>query len=217
VIVSERRRETYACAGRPARGSGGLKLMLLMLPLLPLGLEAKVIDNFGTTLGVSSSYADYAWIPANERVGFTAGIFADWGDGFLRTSAEYTQRGFYIDAHRDTGATMDYLSISVNVKLMASSTRVQPFLTTGPRLDLLLGHANLGGLIPTYMDSGFRPVNLGWDIGAGVKIPLGYVALMPEVSYRIDIGDEYAYFGNWSSVAFRTRSIQVGVGLGFLR
>lgn len=203
---------------------------LLLLMFLPTNsVFAQLIKTYGfkiaaTSAGQDFDYTDFS-VNTKRRIGFNAAVFVEWLDlpffSFV-TQMEYAQRGMGMDVilTASTGPEeigritddnrVDYLSIPLFVKLTVPMGIISPFLSLGPRLDVLLGHkSGFFGFGNVY--DRFRKSNVGGTVSLGAElVNVLPITLTLEVRYNKDFRDSYST----PRLRVRNNSFDVWVGAG---
>ncbi len=172
-------------------------------------LEAKILHSFSVKAGLVIAHQDfdYAHIPDpqwDSRLGFCAGGFVEWLEGsrfHVLTEALYVQKGMNTEVEgRDennmpTGTVtldqrVDYLSVTVALKLGLKSPVISPYILAGPRADILLGYDVGEGYDALYDE--FKSVEFGADAGVGTELCLGHLPVfLVEFRYSPDFTSAY--------------------------
>ena len=161
-----------------------------------------------------------------RRVGFNAGIFAEWLDVpffSVLTQVEYAQRGtgeeFVVTGPsgpepigtKTLYARLDYVSVPVLGKIILQTGQISPYVLAGPRADFLLGYKSDEGLFSGVYDS-FKKTTWGGSAGIGVQVKsLLPVTLIAEARYNFDFADSYR--SDLMNVRNNSVDFWLGVGL----
>lgn len=165
-------------------------------------------------------------IEPKRRAGFNVAGFVEWLDlpfFSIVSQIEYAQRGMRYEIQQ-TGPggpeiiaivtrynRVDYLSIPLFAKFSLPAHAISPFLSLGPRFDILLGYKSDEDAYNFVYDD-FKKTMLGGTISIGCETnALLPFSLILEARYNFDLADSYAT----QSLKVRNSSIDIWMGAAF--
>lgn len=205
-----------------------MKLTLILfffLILFPLEATSQPIRGYGVKVALTSANQTIGPLETNRRKGFNVAGYVEWLTipyFSVLTQMEYVQRGMTVDfvvtgpfgpepiGRLTMDNRVDYLSISVLLKIALPSITVRPFAMAGPRIDFPIGHRTDDDELGEVYDK-FKTI-FGGSVGVGVET----AALLPvtitfEARYNIDFSDSYV----GPAIAIRNNAFDFWLGVGF--
>jgi hypothetical protein len=205
-------------------------IILLGCLLSPNDSNAQLVKAYGPKVAFTSAHQDFNYtytdVEVKRRNGFNAALFVEWLNlPFISavTQLEYVQRGMGMEFVR-TGPEgpevvgrftrynrVDYLSIPQLAKIAIPVGMFSPYLSTGPRIDFLLGYKSDDGLFNAVYDE-FKKTNIGGTISIGLEsVELLPIGLLVEARYNFDFADSYST----QYLKVRNNSFDVWLGVAF--
>ncbi len=192
--------------------------------------EAQVIKSYGVKIALTSAaqewnVAQVGKMDVKKRNGINFAAYTEWLDipfFSVVTQLEYAQRGMIYEGIEtsDSGPQIirrvnvnnrvDYFSIPVVGKFTFPIGKFSPFITCGPRIDILLGYQSDAHFSQFY--DKFNISNVGATISIGSEVhDLMQLDLSLEARYNFDFADSYSI----DPFTIRNNSLDIWFGVSF--
>jgi hypothetical protein len=217
------------------------KTRILIAAILLIASSSTVSAVVQPKLGIKAgmAVANQQWeynnilghLDRNHSLGFAAGVFADLSPTSMlgiRPELLYVQKGSSVKVHYATytghntdtetlADRVDYMSLSLDVKLAVGHGPLGYYAFCGPRLDVKLSTRTdvPGEDIQGILDS-YNSTVTGLTFGLGLQRALGKLGpVMIEARYDYDFQEAARYVGSEATLVIDNKALMVLVGLTF--
>lgn len=210
------------------------RVITLLIILLSFSANAQVFSNFGIKLGYTSANmtfdaerfdSDGDYPKHSRKDGFNFSLFGESklaSTLFLISNLEYSQKGFITNTSQADTVRFHTISLEALCKYKFNLGVINPFITIGPRLDILLFLENLGKyyyreaeVINWANHRTYKSFSWGGTVSIGSEFVISDDrTLFIEFSYKpgfTDLLDEE----NWTFENLKNDAIDISVGMIF--
>lgn len=202
-------------------------LLLLFCTNTPV---SQSFDSFGIKFGTNSSANSYSGELTRRKIGLSIGLFTELKAAerfFIQPEIFFINKGNTVLVLNNISKTeevktqLNYLSIPLSIKYCLNKNNIVPFISLGPRIDILLNYDE-NGLEGYY--SNLNSVNFGISAAIGAQYLFNKnKRLILELRYSPDLSKYFIYgyrrknvnIFNQGSVNHFNNSIEFLLGIGF--